>query len=84
MQTKPKSKTKGRKVYETLKTEEEQSIVLMYRHLTRWEKSAVYLILQTLAWGELNADTTDRMPWKKFSRVIGLPESARAGEKTRS
>jgi hypothetical protein len=47
----------------------------MYRELSRWEKIAVYILLQSLAWGKLNKEKTDRMTFAEFHRSQGLPSA---------
>lgn len=61
---------------------EERKLVHMYRWLSRWEKNATFLVLQTLAFGRLNPDRTDKMSWPQISRMAGLPaaKGARNGQ----
>ncbi len=58
-------------------TKEERTLLNMYRHLSRWDKNAVFLTLQSLAWGKL-APETDKWSWEQVSRDTGLPNSRKA------
>lgn len=56
---------------------EEKTIVGMYRGIrSRWEKNALFLLMQSLAWGGLKPKTTDHLSWKKLRKSVGLPSSA--------
>ena len=44
-----------------------------YSNLSRWEKNAAFLLLQSLAWGLLT-EQTDAYPWEKMRRSLGLPK----------
>ena len=50
---------------------EEREIVRAYRHLARWDKNAVFLILQSLAVGKLG-DSTNKLSWGRMAQVLGL------------
>ena len=51
---------------------EERRLVSMYRAMpSRWEENAVFLIVQSLAWGRLT-ESTNALPWHRLSKAIGL------------
>ena len=55
---------------------EERRLVSMYRAMpSRWEKNAVFLIVQGLAWSGLT-ESTNGVPWSRLCKVIGLPAKA--------
>ena len=55
-------------------TKEQRELLEMYGSISRWEKNAVFLIIQSLAWGNLGP-STDRMTWAQLSRSLPLPKS---------
>ena len=54
-------------------TAEERTVLSMYRDISRWEKNGLYLLLQSLAWGNLNHDKTDSLAWDEMREHLALP-----------
>lgn len=52
-------------------TVEEKNLVGMYRQLSRWEKNAVFLTLQSMAWGSLG-ESTDGQSWPEMRNTLGV------------
>lgn len=71
-----KHSSRSRALTEKLSAEE-RNLVHMYRWLSRWERNATFLVLQSIAWGRLDPDRTDKMSWPQISRIAGLPKEAR-------
>lgn len=55
-------------------TKEQRELLEMYGSISRWEKNAVFLIIQCLAYGKLGPKA-DRMTWAQLSRAFSLPKS---------
>lgn len=54
-------------------TKEEALLLDMYRSMrSRWERSALLLIVQSLSWGRLNKKT-DQYSWNELIRALRLP-----------
>ena len=59
-------------------TKEEARVLDYYRSLERWERNALHVLMQSLAWGRLT-EKTDKLPWPKLAGVVGLSREARHG-----
>jgi len=58
-------------------TKEEKTLLMMYRYISRWERNWFFLILQSLAWGQLTPET-DKYSWDEIRRHTDLPKSRKA------
>jgi len=62
----------------TVLTKDEKRLVEMYRLIrSPWERGALYLLIQSLAWGRLTAKT-DGYTWDQLRRTLGLPRQKAA------
>ena len=59
---------------------EERRLVGMYRNIgSRWEKNAVFLVIQSLAEGRFVPEATDHLSWSQISKLVGLSKEANHG-----
>lgn len=68
----------GAKKRNTQLSVEETRVLDYYRLLGRWERNSVHILLQSLSWGKLT-EKSDKLPWPKIARIVGLPGEARHG-----
>lgn len=52
-------------------TKEEHNVILMWRHLRRWEKLSIALLISSLAYGGLTKEG-DRKSLSEIRRWLGL------------
>ena len=50
---------------------EEWAALSLYSELSRWEKNAVFLIMQSIAWGNMTPKT-DKKDWQQIADMVGL------------
>ena len=58
-------------------TPEEQTLLDMYRKISRWERNYFFMILQSVAYGPLTPKT-DKYSWNQIRRISDLPQSGKA------
>lgn len=57
---------------------EEQELLAMYRRRSRWEKNAIYLLMVSLADGQMVPEKTDHLSWDQVKkRLLQLPDSGK-------
>lgn len=66
-----KSKAAGNTKPELAKNKEEEAVLRMYRSLSRWDRNALHLVMNSLAYGRLT-EATDSMRWETISKTFAF------------
>ena len=58
-------------------TSEEQALLHNYRQLARWDRTFLFMVLQSMSQGH-HTEKTDRYSWAKMRAISDLPQSRKA------